>query len=131
MAKRSPQKTIPFVSKGKGKSTPQDGTIADHGKIGNLDYEVFTRGVLHIKDGKGLCFKKDPEIFEEELEKIDFSQVSEGQEMVIVGSGDNDDLIMTVKDDEIVLSLRRKEFSIIRKLRDLISLGKKNKAKQA
>lgn len=131
MAKKTEKKMIPFVSKGKGTATPQDGTIADHGKIGSLSYEVYTRGVLHIKDNKGLVFKKDPEIFEEELEKIDFGKVSEGQELVIVGSGDNDDLILTVKDDEIQLSLRKKEFSIVRKLRDLISLGKKNKAQQA
>lgn len=127
------KKTLSFVSKGKPsalKNMTADGTVVDHGLIGDLKYDLYSRGVIHIKDKKGLCFKKDPDNFEEALEDIDFATMSEEEEALIPGSGDNDDLILAIKDGEIVLSLRKKEFKLIRKLRDLISKGKQNKSKK-
>lgn len=131
MAKKKPKKTLSFVSKGQmGANKDSDGILADHGKIGNLDYKVYSRGVIHITD-RILIFKKDPDIFEEKLEEINFKGLSDGDEKVIEGSGDNDDLVITLKDGELELSLRKKEFGILRKLRGLICSGKKNKSKQA
>lgn len=124
-------KTLNFVSKGKPdllKKATTDGKIDDHGTLGGLDYELYTRGVLHIKDKNGLCFKKDPDHFEEAIEDINFDAMVEDEETVIEGSGDNDNLVLTVKDGEIIMSLRKKEFKVIRKLRELINRGKKNKA---
>lgn len=130
-AKKRSKKTLSFVSKGQTGSTKDpDGLVADHGKIGNLNYKVYTRGVIHITDGK-LTFKKDPDLFEEELENIDFDAMLDGDEHVIEGSGDNDNLAMSIKDGDLVLSLRKKEFGIVQKLRKLICDGKKNKSKKA
>jgi hypothetical protein len=129
--KKQSKKTLTFVSKGQTGSTDDpDGLVADHGKIGNLNYKVYSRGVIHITDGK-LTFKKDPDIFEEKLEEINFEDMSDGDEKIINGSGDNDNLVMALKEGELEISLRKKEFGIIRKLRGLIRNGKKNKSKQA
>ena len=123
MANKAP-KVLSFVSKGaKAKENNEDGTVVDHGKIGNLDYSVLSRGVIHITDGKQ-TFKKDPDLFEEKLEELDFTKITEGTPFTIEGSGDNADLIFSLKDGDIHLSLKAKEFGIVRKLRDIISRGK-------
>lgn len=116
---------IPFISNGKSENS-SEGTVADYGKIGTLDYRVYTRGVIHISDGT-LTFKKNPDLLEEELNDCKINELKENEEIVITGSGDNADLIIKLIDGDAVLSLRQKEYGIIYKLRSLISSGKTKK----
>lgn len=125
--KRKKSNIIPFISKGPRKAKKDSGDILDHGKIGELNYEVYSRGVLHIFD-KDLKFKKDCVVFEDELDKLDLENLAEGEETFLEGSGDNDDLIFKKKDGDIQLLLRKKEFGMIEKLRGILKKGKKKKA---
>jgi hypothetical protein len=117
--------------KGKGDKAVQeiveDGQVLDSGTIGDtLQYSIYARGVIHIySPNDGLLFKKDPDIFEEELRKIDFNSFKEGQEAKISGSGDNDDLVFKLADGKIELHLEKKGMGVIQKMREIISKGKK------
>ena len=52
--------------------------VVDQGNLGDLKYKVFKRGVIHITDKKGsLTFKKDCELFEEAIDKLDISSLKE------------------------------------------------------
>lgn len=123
------KKVLAFISKGP-KSKSDDGVVIDHGEIDKLKYEVYKRGaekgspilVLHIFNDKAkeLRFKKDAALFETELDKIDFSAMSEGHEKTIKGSGDNADLVMKMKNGDIVLSLNAKGLTMINKLKDIL-----------
>lgn len=112
---------LQFKSKGKRRTRKSEGELVDHGEIGGLYYDVFQRGVIHIKDNVSKCFKKDIDQFEQCLDSFDFEDMDDREEFFIEGSGDNDDLIFTKKDGEIVLSLKKKSFSVIDKLKGIIN----------
>ena len=122
----SSQNVIPFKSLGSKKgSNSTRSNIIDHGNIGSLEYEVFSRGVIHIIDKKSkLTFKKSCSLFEDDLEKISFDKMSAGDTRVLLGSGDNCDLIFTSNGEDIKLSLKKKEFSVITNLKNLLKKGK-------
>lgn len=119
-------KIIPLL-KSQGPTKKEDENILDHGRIGSLSYEINHRGVIHIFDKKGR-FKKDADSFEDSLNKLDFEKIQEGDSLVIEGSGDNDNLIFTMKDGNIELSLAKKGFGVIDKLRGLINISRKKGA---
>ena len=124
MKKKKKNNVIGFVSKGQKK----DGESAlDHGKIGSLDYELHARGSIHIIDKNNNRFKKDPILFEEALDNLDLDSIRDGEETLIEGSGDNPNLIFTKKDGDIKLSLRKKEYGTISKLRNLLRRAKGKK----
>jgi hypothetical protein len=109
-----------------GEKQTDDGKCVDHGDISALQYELYQRGstftVLHILDPKhkDLCFKKDISTFQAELDKIKFDKMAEDDHEEIKGSGDNDDLVFTMKSGEIVLSLKKRGFDVIDKLKDIL-----------
>ena len=119
------KKTLALVSKGPKKS--DDGTIVDHGLLGNLEYKVYSRGVIIILDPENadVVFKKDINVFETELKKIDFDSLSDGDESIINGSGDNDDIVFIKHAGEIGISIRKKEFFAVEALKKILSTGKK------
>ena len=106
------KKIIPFIKK----AAPE---IVENGDIGNLKYEVLKKGVIHIFDSSNI-FKKDCLEFDTEFEKNDFKNLSEGQTVLINGSGDNANLLFTKKNGNIEISLKPKEFSVIEKLKKII-----------
>ena len=112
-----------------GPKKSDDGKIVDHGKLGNLDYEIYNRGVIHIFDKDGLRFKKDIYIFEEEIKKISFDKMIDGDCREIKGSGDNDNLVFSKKDADIGISLKRKEFKALELLKDVLNKGKQKLSK--
>lgn len=119
-------KIIPLI-KSQGSTKKDEDDILDQGTIGKLSYEINNRQVIHIFDKKG-CFKKDADSFEEALNKLDFEKMQEGDNLTIEGSGDNDDLVFIIKDGDIELSLAKKGFCVIDKLRGLISKSRKKGA---
>lgn len=125
MKKKKKNNLVGFISKGEKKG--KDSAL-DHGKIGTLNYELHARGSVHIFDEKkGLRFKKDPALFEDALDELKLDSLKDGDEASIKGSGDNPDLIFMKKDGDIKLSLRKKEYGTISKLRNLLkkATGKK------
>lgn len=74
---------------------------------------------LHIFDGK-LIFKKDMDIFGDELDKMDFSSMADGDENMIEGNGDNDNIIFFCEDGEIDVRLSAKALPVIEKLKSII-----------
>lgn len=116
---------IPFKSKGPKIRDKEN--IVDHGQIGDLSYEVYARGVVHIFDKK-LRFKKDCTLFDQELDELDFEKLKEGQEYLITGSGDNDDLTFKKENGDIKIILKVKEFEIINKLKNILGMRKNKKA---
>jgi hypothetical protein len=129
------KKVIPFIKPGQsaggapalssmGPKKSDDGKIVDHGTLGKLDYEVYDRGVIHIFD-KDMRFKKDINIFEDEIKKIDFDGMLDGDEHVINGSGDNDHLAFTKENGDIKISLKRREFEALGLLKSILTKGQK------
>jgi hypothetical protein len=111
-------KTIPFISRGP-KADSKDGKILDHGDLGDLKYEVYARNVIHIFNDE-LMFHKDIAIFENEIEKIDFSKMAEGESITIKGAGDTDNLIFKCVGDEIKIELTMKGFDVLNKLKSIL-----------
>jgi len=121
---------IPFLVNSRGAKKSNDGSIIDHGDIGDLKFEVYSRNdrfrVIHIFNAKKTAlFKKDAEDFRDAIDAINFEDMADGTEHVIEGSGDNDDLIFTCVSGEIKLNIRRKGLSVIDKLKSII--GDKSK----
>lgn len=114
-----------WKSRGAKKNAAKE-DIVDHGIIGKLSYEIYKRGVIHIFDKK-LTFKKNIEPFEDEIEQLDFDSLTEGQNLVMKGSGDNDNLVFTLKDGELEVSLSKRGFAVIDKLKDVLSKGRNRK----
>ena len=115
---------IPMLAK---KMSTDDIGVAEKGKIGGLDIVVLKRGVIHIFNKEkypGMLFKKDPDIFLEELNKTDFAKLAVGESIKIEGSGDNDHLILTVVDGEVVPSLEKRKYGVISKLEGFIKKAK-------
>ncbi len=122
------RKVLEFQSRG-GKILNKNGKVIDHGTLGGLKYEMFQRGVIHVFDDKNdLRFKKDPDVFEDEVDKIDFDKMKDGDEQVIEGSGDNPNLVFRCRGDDIKLMLRKKEFKTITLLRRLLCKAKNEQA---
>lgn len=117
---------IPFVKKkSDGPTTgPEGEVVVDHGTIGTLSYEIYERGVIHIFDDQNLRFKKALDAFEDELNQIKFEDMIEGDETIMKGSGDNDNLVFVCNGDEIDIILSKRGFDIIEKLRSIIASGK-------
>lgn len=107
------------------KATPDDTKIVEEGTIGSLKYEVHQRNssfaVVHIFNSKRtMIFKKDASIFEDMLQAMKFSEMVEGDVLVMKGSGDNDDLVFTFENGELSVSLKRRGFSVLEKLQDIL-----------
>jgi len=119
---------IQFISLGENEK--EDKSIIDHGKIDDLNYEVYTRGSVHIIDKKGLIFKKDPLLFEEAIDQLDLDSLKDGKEAIIEAAGDNPDLIFKKIDGDIKLSLRKKEYGTINKLKNVLKKAKKRNKKK-
>ena len=112
---------IPFKSsKTSSQDTKLDDDSVDSGKLGGMDYVVYKRGVIHISDAEGCLFKKDIEIFSEEIEKLNFNKLKIGECYTLPGSGDNDDLIFTMGDTDVEISLKKKGFKTLEKLKSLL-----------
>ena len=126
------KKVIPFIKSGQqqspvlssmGPKKSLDGKIVDHGTLGKLEYEVYERGVVHIFDKGGLRFKKDIYIFEDEIKKVNFVKLSDGEQQIIDGSGDNDHLVFTKENGDIKISLKRREFEVLGLLKAILTKG--------
>lgn len=117
-------KIIPFGKPGTTANEPID----EEGDIGKLKYKVFKRGVVHIIDEtKGLIFKKDPDMFEDEVKKLNLNTLTEGDIATIKASGDNDDLVFECKNGDIEIRLERKAYSMVDRLKKILASAKKKK----
>jgi len=125
-----PDNVIPMVSRGPKKGPNGSGDIVDHGhlgKNGKLKYEVYKRGSIHIFNDKCM-FKKDCDIFEDELDKLDLNNMRAGETQIIQGSGDNDNLVFKCDGDDIDITLERRGYSMVDKLKGILTRGKRKKA---
>lgn len=125
-------KIIPLLNKNKktnpkrpSQEPPVDGEILEEGDLGGLKYRSYKRGVVHFYNSDGLVFKKDADLFENEMEKINPDSIAEGESKEIQGSGDNCDLIFKLEGGDIRLSLRSKQTPTMKKLRNLLGSLKK------
>ena len=107
----------------KGPKKSNDGKIVDHGNLGDLSYEIFERGVIHIFD-KSLKFKKDIYAFEGEVKGHDFQIMQDGDCFTIFGSGDNDHITFNKENGDFKISLRKRDFEAIGLLQSIIKKGK-------
>lgn len=122
----TPKKVIEFKSKSKGKKKDsKDGEISDHGTIGDLKYEVYSRGTIHIFDNKHM-FKKDCSRFEDAINEINFNKITEKSPVSIPGSGDNDDIQFYMENGDIKIKLIGKPIAIVEKLKSILKTGQKN-----
>lgn len=137
MKKAADKNVIPFIVKSRGaKKAAKDGDVIDHGDIGGLKFEVYSRNdrfrVIHIFNTKRTSlFKKDAEDFKDAIDAIEFEDMADGDEHLISGSGANDDLLFTCENGEIKISIRRQGLGVIDKLKSIISGGGKKKKKEA
>lgn len=120
-------RVIKFIQNKKAPVEDNDDVI-ESGRVGDLNYEVFRRGNIHIYDKK-LRFKKDAELFEEEFRKLNFDAMKDDEKHVLKGCGDNDDLVFTKTDGEIKMFLKKRSFETISKLFDIINKGLSSKKK--
>jgi hypothetical protein len=98
--------------------------LTDSGKFGDLSFEVYDKWqTIHLIE-KNMVFKKDCEIFEDQFDEIDFELMKEGETAKIEGSGDNADLIITIKEGDAALHLENKKLPGIRRLKNLLSKSK-------
>ena len=126
--KKENSNIVRFSSKGPIKKVDDvdDGEIIDHGKLGNLSYEVYKRGVIHIFT-KSLKFKKDCDLFEDEINDLELEEMEVGDHKMMKGSGDNDHLMFEHGEDGIVIKLEKRGHDLVAKLKSLISMGKNKK----
>lgn len=119
-------KHIPFLKGLKTEKDDEGGIVVDKGQLDKLEYRVYSRGVIHILDGQGNIFKKDPDIFEDELNKAltNIQKLEKGKQIVITGSGDNDNLVFQNSNGKISIKLESKKLNIIEKLKNVIGIGK-------
>lgn len=121
-------KIIPFKGKTKKSQNNEDGNIIDSGDFGKLKYKVFSRGVIHIT-GNNLAFKKNIDSFEQAIDDLDLEGLSEGEEKIINGSGDNDHLVFVKKNGDIEISLKKRQYEVIDKLKNMLSKNRRKGAK--
>jgi len=117
------KKMIPFIkSPVQSAATKQD--IVEEGKLDNLKYTILKRGNIHIHDDKGGLFKKDCDAFEDEMKNLGLSAMKEDETRIIQGCGDTDNLVFTRVDGDIKITVEKKDFEIIKKLKGLIKKAK-------
>lgn len=122
-----PKKILEFKSTKKSGTKIKKEQIIDEGTLSKLYYKVYKRGVIHIfNKSETMLFKKDCNLFEDELNKLDLNNLREGEDKKIEGSGDNDDLVFTCKNNDIEISLEIREYSMLSKLKNILK-GKKKK----
>ena len=118
-------KMIPFAGQNHKKSS----AITDSGEFGNLKYEVYEKwNTIHFiesRNNKEITFKKDCDAFEEEFENICFNMMSNGDTAKIEGSGDNADLIISIKNGDLDMHLELKKMPGLRKFISLLEKSKK------
>lgn len=126
-------KVLSFVNNKKKvdpKKSPSNYSVLSDGKLGSLSYDIHNVGgvmnTLHVTDGK-LKFKKNFDDFEDKFSGLNPDSMTDGDTYVITGSGDNDNLIFTKKDGDIEISLEKKGFEILDKLRSILNHGKSSK----
>ena len=117
---------LDFKPKKKVSRKAKKENVIDEGTLGDLKYKIYSRGIIHIFDLKCL-FKKDCSAFEDALEELDLHALAEGESERIPGSGDNDTLIFTCENGDVIISLEKPEYGMISKLKKLLSKGKKSK----
>jgi hypothetical protein len=113
------KRLIPFKSSGKTSDV-----VIDSGTVGDLNYEVFKRGNIHIFD-KNVRFKKDTSLFEDEIDKIDFDKMKNGDEHLIKGCGDSDNLIFKCINNELKIVLCKRGNVLIEKLKSVLQKNRK------
>jgi len=120
------KKVLTFKPKEEVSRQGKKENVIDEGKLGDLHYKVFKRGVIHIFDSKKkYLFKKDCELFEKAINELDLNSLTEDKYEKILGSGDNDTLSFTCKDGDIIISLEKPEYGMISKLKKILQKGKK------
>lgn len=121
------KKILEFRSKKpSSRKSPANGPIADEGTLGKLKYRVFKRGVIHIfNNAETLLFKKDCDVFESEVDKLKLNSLKNGESVKIEGSGDNDTLIFSCKNDDIEIRLEGISYGMLTKLKKILNSGKK------
>lgn len=107
--------------------------ITDSGEFLTLRYEIYSKwGTIHLIETNGvkkdIVFKKDCKVFEEKLEEIDFDSMCDGDTAKIEGSGNNADLIITVRDGDISVHLENKKMPGFIKIMDILKKSKKKVA---
>lgn len=130
------KKILPFHSKnnkGNGRkrdNTPANGPVLDEGTLGKLKYRVFKRGVIHIfNTAETLLFKKDCETFENEVNKMELNKLKDDDTVNMEGSGDNDSLIFSCKKGDIEITLVKRQYGMLSKLKKILASGTKKERK--
>lgn len=123
------RKIIPIKTK-KRKPVPQ-GSIIEEGSLSNLKYRVFKRGNIHIFNSarissggysaETLLFKKDCEIFEKEVDNLRLNELKDGESKRIEGCGDNDTIIFSCKKGDIEITLEKRAYSMLSKLKRILT----------
>lgn len=123
---RKGSKLIPLKTTGRGRKTPQ-GQIVEEGTLNKLKFRVFKRGNIHIfNSAETLLFKKDCDIFEDEVDGLNLNALKDGESKRIEGCGDNDTLIFSCKDNDIVITLEKRSYKMLSKLKNILKRkGKK------
>lgn len=112
-------KVMPFKTK-----RAQD-NVTDSGAFGPLKYEIYDKWrTIHLIDGNKV-FKKDCDCFESQIDKSGIDSLKEGESVTIEGSGDNANLIITLKDGELAMRLEDKVRSLTQKLQSILDRSKK------
>lgn len=105
--------------------------VLDEGKLGDLEYKIYSRGVIHIFDSdEKFLFKKDCVLFEETMNELNLNSLIEGNCRKITGSGDNDTLVFTCNNGDIIISLEKPEYEMISKLKEILLKGVLKKDKK-
>ena len=125
--KKIKKNTLEFIQKKVTKKKAKEG-IVEEGTLGKLKFQIFKRGVIHIFNEKEtLLFKKDCELFEDEIDKLKLNSLREDESTQIPGSGDNDTLTFTCNKGDIEITLEKPEYGLVKKLKKLLIKGKKKK----
>lgn len=135
MAPKTGRKIIPIIERTLSRKDKKD-KVVERGTMSKLEIAVYERGVLHITDPKNLdlVFKKDPEVFEQEMDKLlkpdkdgkcAFDKLAVGESVKVEGSGDNDHLILTMTHKEIEASLEKRGFGVVRTIKNFIGKAKR------
>lgn len=110
------KKFIPFV--------PTLGNVVDQGTIGSLFYIIYDCGMITFSDNFGLSFKTDLKSFKQLINRYDhFGRINIREPIEFRSDDDSDILVMSVKNCDIVLSLKKRDFETFRKLNKIIVEG--------
>ena len=104
--------------------TPTMGTSVDQGTIGSLSYIIYNCGMIVFSDNAGLSFKADLKKFRQLIKRYDpFGSINIREPIEFRGDDNGDILVMSVKDCDIVLSLKKRGFETFRKLNKIMAEG--------